>query len=129
MRVLKYLIPAILLSIYTASYATSDKVPLPFNDLPDFTIPKGQVVYQRYCLFCHGEKGTGDGPNGLSLPKRPADLTKIIPERNNEQIFTVIQQGGAKNNLSSAMPSFEHTLSERQTRQLILFLKKIGNWQ
>ena len=123
MRMLKYLIPALLLSISTSSYSASDSVPLPFNDLPDFTVLKGQVMYQRYCLFCHGEKGEGDGPNGLSMAEHPADLRKIVPERENEQLFTVIQQGGAKNNLSPAMPSFEHTLSARQMRQLILYIK------
>jgi mono/diheme cytochrome c family protein len=125
MRMLKYFIPIVLLFFHTTSYAEAVKVPLPLNDLPDFTISKGQVVYQRYCFFCHGEKGEGDGQNAFSLPSRPADFNKIVPERNDEQLFAIIKQGGIKNNLSSTMPSFENTLSELQIRQLIMYLKNL----
>jgi mono/diheme cytochrome c family protein len=106
-----------------ATGKTAEKPPLPISELPAFTISSGQVIYQRYCLFCHGEKGEGDGQNSFSLPTRPADLTMIIPERTDEQLFAVIQQGGAKSNLSPAMPAFENTFSKRQINQLILFLK------
>jgi copper transport protein len=34
----------------------------------------GQDVYTTYCETCHGETGRGDGPTGLRLVPRPADL-------------------------------------------------------
>ncbi|HBA87279.1 MAG TPA: cytochrome C [Geobacter sp.] len=34
----------------------------------------GQVYYQYYCVFCHGEGGAGNGPVGHSYTPRPADL-------------------------------------------------------
>jgi len=34
----------------------------------------GQDVYTTYCETCHGETGRGDGPAGLRLVPRPADL-------------------------------------------------------
>jgi mono/diheme cytochrome c family protein len=34
----------------------------------------GQSVYTTYCETCHGETGRGDGPAGLRLVPRPADL-------------------------------------------------------
>ena len=122
MRILKYAIPIVLLFIHTTSHAGVINEPLPLNDLPDFSISKGQVVYQRYCLFCHGEKGEGDGQNAFSLSKRPADLNNIVPERNDEQLFAIIKHGGI---LSSIMPSFENTLSELQIKQLIMYLKNL----
>jgi len=125
MRVLRYFIPIVLLFFYATSHAAAIKEPLPLNDLPDFTISEGQVVYQRYCLFCHGEKGEGDGQNAFSLPSRPADLNKIVLERSDELLLAIIKQGGIKNNPSSIMPSFENTLSELQIKQLIMYLKNL----
>ena len=34
----------------------------------------GKDVYTTYCETCHGETGRGDGPSGLRLVPRPADL-------------------------------------------------------
>ena len=34
----------------------------------------GTVYYHYYCVFCHGEKGDGNGPVGNSYTPRPADL-------------------------------------------------------
>ncbi len=123
MKILKYLITFVLLIIFAVTSKASDKPPLALAGLPDFTISQGQYLYQRYCLFCHGENGGGDGQNAFSLPKRPADLNEVVPERNDEQLFAVIIQGGVKNILSPAMPSYELTLSKQQIRQLILYLK------
>ncbi|MFZ0389499.1 MAG: cytochrome c [Calditrichia bacterium] len=38
-------------------------------------LQRGQVYYQYYCIFCHGEKGRGNGPVGHSYMPKPADLT------------------------------------------------------
>jgi copper transport protein len=40
----------------------------------DQSLALGQQVYTTYCETCHGETGRGDGPAGLRLVPRPADL-------------------------------------------------------
>jgi mono/diheme cytochrome c family protein len=40
----------------------------------DQSLAMGQAVYTQYCETCHGETGRGDGPSGLRLVPRPADL-------------------------------------------------------
>ena len=40
----------------------------------DRSLAIGQDVYTTYCETCHGETGRGDGPTGLRLVPRPADL-------------------------------------------------------
>lgn len=37
-------------------------------------IAKGKTYYSYYCIFCHGEKGDGEGPVGMSYTPVPADL-------------------------------------------------------
>jgi copper transport protein len=40
----------------------------------DQSLTDGQRVYTANCEVCHGETGRGDGPAGLRLVPRPADL-------------------------------------------------------
>jgi copper transport protein len=40
----------------------------------DQSLAIGKDVYTTYCETCHGETGRGDGPTGLRLVPRPADL-------------------------------------------------------
>ena len=38
-------------------------------------LERGEVVYARYCAFCHGDEGTGDGGAAAYLDPRPRDFT------------------------------------------------------
>lgn len=51
--------------------AAALKNPLPVSKE---NIQRGKVYYGYYCLFCHGEKGDGNGPVGQSYMPKPADL-------------------------------------------------------
>ena len=37
-------------------------------------LARGKVYYEYYCVFCHGDKGDGNGPVGESYVPKPADL-------------------------------------------------------
>lgn len=38
------------------------------------SLARGKVYYAYYCVFCHGEKGDGNGPVGESYTPIPTDL-------------------------------------------------------
>ncbi len=38
---------------------------------------EGRLLYQEYCMSCHGKEGKGDGPLARVLKTPPADLTRI----------------------------------------------------
>ncbi len=44
---------------------------------------KGKVLFDKYCLSCHGQHG--DGPVASSLKEKPADLTLIMKHRKTSQ--------------------------------------------
>jgi len=104
--------------------SASDRMVLPVQGLPEFTIPKGRILYQRYCLFCHGENGAGDGQNAFSLPNRPADLSQVVARRSQEQLIAAIKGDGAEDSRGS-MPSFGRTLSDPEISQLIEFISNV----
>ena len=36
----------------------------------------GKALYQRYCIFCHGPEGDGNGQSAPYLDPKPRDFTK-----------------------------------------------------
>ena len=38
---------------------------------------QGRADFDKLCAPCHGESGTGDGPQAPHLAKKPADLTGV----------------------------------------------------
>ena len=40
-------------------------------------LKEGQGLFSEHCVSCHGEKGEGDGPAGVTLEPRPRDLTAL----------------------------------------------------
>lgn len=46
--------------------------PLPRNRT---NLRNGEIYYRYYCLMCHGQDGSGEGPVGNSYVPKPADLT------------------------------------------------------
>lgn len=126
MKLKSFFIPVALVFLLAASSWAEDNAPVPLDDLPDFSISQGQVMYERYCLFCHGEKGEGDGQNAFSQPHRPANLWQIVPERSDQQLYEVITRGGEETYISPDMPSFAHTLSDRQVNKLVRYIRRFS---
>ena len=57
------------------------------------SVASGQVVYERYCLTCHGVNGRGDGPGAEGLEPPPADLAVHVPLHGDADIFRFIANG------------------------------------
>lgn len=55
---------------------------------------KGKVYYGYYCLFCHGEKGDGEGPVGQSYMPMPSDLrTEKVRNLNDGELLKAMLLG------------------------------------
>jgi len=39
---------------------------------------RGRQLYQRYCIFCHGQYGDGKGESAAYLNPKPRDFTKAV---------------------------------------------------
>lgn len=39
---------------------------------------RGKALYQRYCIFCHGVDGDGNGESAPFLDPKPRDFTKAV---------------------------------------------------
>ena len=57
------------------------------------SVAAGQIVYERYCLTCHGVNGRGDGPGAEGLEPPPADLAVHVPLHGDADIYRFIANG------------------------------------
>lgn len=88
------------------------------------SIAKGQELYSAKCVPCHGVTGKGDGPIGLTLNPRPANLTQhAIPGIHpDSQLFEWITNGFP----GSQMPAFKSTLSDTDRWHLVNFIRTLS---
>jgi copper transport protein len=105
--------------------SNADEALLP-NPVPPTTgsIEAGRVLYQSNCLPCHGPAGKGDGPVGLTLNPRPADLSvHTAPGVHTDgQLFLWISNGYP----GSAMPAFKDAISESDRWNLVNFIRTLA---
>jgi len=88
------------------------------------SIAAGQVLFSASCAPCHGITGKGDGPVGLTLNPRPADLRQhAIPGIHTDaQLFEWITNGFP----GSRMPAFKTALSDTDRWNLVNFIRTLA---
>jgi mono/diheme cytochrome c family protein len=89
---------------------------------------KGKVIYQTYCVACHGPQGKGDGPAAASLTKKPANHSdgNYMNKIPNEELFKAIKEGGASVGKSNLMPAWGATLKDEQIKDVLAFVRSLA---
>jgi mono/diheme cytochrome c family protein len=120
------------ITLFLGSFGMAEEVqktpperPLLIKELPEFRITKGKILYSRYCSFCHGDSGSGDGLNAYSLPVKPRNFKDqdVMLQKPDARLEKVILLGGASQGLSQYMPAFGKTLSTHQAKHLVNFIR------
>lgn len=86
------------------------------------SVAAGQALYRVQCLPCHGPTGRGDGPAGLTLIPRPADLYQhtqpgVHPDG---RLYNWITNGVAPD---SRMPAFKDILTDEDRWNLVNYIR------
>ena len=92
----------------------------------------GKKIYDKRCLWCHGEEGAGDGPAAPRVNPAPRDFTsgmykiKTTPfdemSPSDDDIFRMISDGMP----DTSMPLWKDILSEQERWDLVAYLKKMA---
>jgi DMSO reductase family type II enzyme heme b subunit len=92
----------------------------------------GQAVYDRWCAWCHGAKGDGNGPAASFLMPKPRDFTLGVYKYkstaagsppSDEDIARTIAEGMP----GTAMPGWKDVLGEVERRNVVAFVKKFSD--
>jgi len=107
------------------NFSDTQEPALPNPVQPDAaSIHGGYILFKQNCVICHGPAGKGDGPVGLTLNPRPADLTVhaklgIHPDG---QLYEWITNGYPH----SAMPAFGQRLSDIERWDLVNYIRTLS---
>jgi copper transport protein len=88
------------------------------------SVAAGNVLFVQNCQPCHGATGKGDGPIGLTLNPRPADLNKHAAPgvHTDGQLYEWITTGYP----DSAMPAFGPRLSDTDRWNLVNYIRTLA---
>ena len=91
-------------------------------------IQRGETIYQKQCVSCHGVNGDGTGPIAPSLAHRPANLNNHFhsqPGSGDAYLFWRVSEGGAVEpfrSQNSSMPPFKSVLSEDERWDVLAYV-------
>jgi len=81
---------------------------------------KGKITFEQLCLPCHGAKGKGDGPAGITLNPMPQDLTSAMVQKQTDgAIFWKVTNG------RPPMAPYNSILTDEQRWQLVNYLRQL----
>ena len=86
-------------------------------------VDAGRAIYRERCVACHGDRGRGDGPAGVTLEPKPADLVLHVPQHTDGELYYMISVGFP----GSAMPEWRSVLSEMQRWELVHYLRVLAS--
>jgi mono/diheme cytochrome c family protein len=85
----------------------------------------GKVLYERYCLVCHGATAAGDGFNASTLTPRPTDLLQQLRSENDDHVAETIRIGSKARGHSPLCPPWGLTLDASKIEEVVLYVKTI----
>ena len=95
-------------------------------DIPGKNVKKGEILYQKYCVECHGEKGKGDGLRAPLLAPRPGNLVSAATStKTDRELLQTISNGVPR----TAMRGWKDQLSEEDRLHVLAFIRSLVRFQ
>lgn len=91
---------------------------------------KGKTIYEKYCFYCHGREGRGDGAISIAVSPHPADFVgdkKRMAKSDNELIKSISE--GIHGDIGSeemAMPRWKDILNEEDLRNVLAYIRELS---
>jgi len=106
-----------------AGTALEDCVVRRFKESPEAAMIRGRIVFQSYCVLCHGVTAEGNGRAARLHNPPPANLVlSKMPAQYFEQI---IRKGGEAMGRYRGMPPWGEQLTDEQVGDVIHYLMSV----
>ena len=96
----------------------------PNKDTPAAARCRGSIVFQHYCVLCHGINADGQGRAARLYTPPPANL--VLSDKNSQYKEQIVRRGGAALARSRSMPPWNEELTEEQISDVLVYLGSIG---
>lgn len=87
----------------------------------------GERLYNKYCFYCHGKEGRGDGAIGIGLPIKPVDFVGDVErmKKSDEALFQSISRGIHRKigGESLQMPQWDLIMKEDEIRDVLAYIR------
>ncbi|MFQ5559144.1 MAG: c-type cytochrome [Nitrospinota bacterium] len=87
---------------------------------------QGEVIYKKYCVYCHGKTGFGDGLAAMTLKPSPANFIERETFKKDDQILFEIVTYGLRRGYQLEMPAWGPVLSKQERLDVLSFVKKLS---
>jgi mono/diheme cytochrome c family protein len=91
------------------------------------SIDKGKALFldraKGNCIFCHGEKGSGNEANAARMRRKPADLSnkERMTAMTDGEVFWKISKG-----ITGIMPAGENRMSEEERWNVVNYVRTLA---
>ena len=115
-------VPPDSIPIEGAAYIPGMGAPVNPVEVDEVSLDRGRELYRLNCIYCHGEKGMGDGVIASFFANKPADLTATgVQTLSDGAIFLTISNGVAER-----MPALNENLTVRERWDVVNFIRTLG---
>lgn len=83
-------------------------------------LKSGKVLYETYCLTCHGNEGKGDGPLIPKFPNPPSFRTQPVKNYSEGRIFHIVTRG------SGMMQSHASQIRPEDRWKIAMYVKSLS---
>ncbi|MBI5194346.1 MAG: cytochrome c [Nitrospirae bacterium] len=95
---------------------------------PDLAV--GERLYNKYCFYCHGKEGRGDGAIGIGLPLKPVDFIGDTErmKKSDEALYQSIARGIHRKvgGESLQMPQWDLIMKEEEIRDVLAYIRYLA---
>jgi len=104
---------------------SSDEDPTSLSNpmVPDIeSVARGETIYRKTCITCHGASGLGDGSASTELEADPANLTSdLTQDQTDGEIFITITNGRP----GTPMPAWKSGISPEDRWNLVNYIRTL----
>ena len=103
--------------------APNTSAQFPHARTPEGRIFRGSIVFQNYCILCHGVNADGKGRAAKLYNPKPANL--VLSDKNDQYIELIVRKGGGAIGRSEFMPPWSNELTNEQIDDVIGYLRSM----
>ena len=109
--------------------ASSASASLPGSSSPTADPANGKSDYMKYCFYCHGKEGKGDGAIAIAVNPKPIDFVRDVERmsRSDEELMKSIEEGIIQDPDSRLyMPAWKDVLSPSERSNVLAYVRLLA---